>query len=64
MKKKMITIVVHVITGENNVTVFGAILVAFLVSLFIGTKTVCIGLGIVVGVMSFIQFGDFMRWFD
>lgn len=31
-------------------TYFGLVLVAFLISLFIGTKSVCIGLGVVVAV--------------
>jgi len=35
-------------------TVYGVILIAFLVSLFIGSKSLCIGLGITVAVLTII----------
>lgn len=48
----------------TKMTIFSLVLIAFLVSLFIGTKSVCIGLGIVVAILTLIQLADIMKWLD
>lgn len=45
-------------------TIFGIVFIAFLISLFIGTKAVCIGLGLAVAMLTIINFADLMGWLD
>jgi hypothetical protein len=44
--------------------VFGAVLIAFLFSLFFGSIEVRIGLGIATGILAIIMMADNMKWFD
>lgn len=45
-------------------TVYGVVLIAFLISLFIGSSKVCIGLGIVMIIFSISQLLHAIGWLD
>ncbi len=45
-------------------TMFGLILIAFLVSLFIGSSKVCWGLGITLAIIIFANLLDSTGWLD
>lgn len=47
-----------------GITYFGAILIAFLVSLFIGSSKVVIGLGIAIFIMIVVEIADYAGWLD
>lgn len=55
---------VIVIYKDILMTIYAIVLISFLVSLFIGSKAVCIGLGIVVGMLTIILHLDRMGWLD